>query len=111
MKLSINTLLEIKMKQIKLKKYKFENRGSSRLKKLSGYSILVHQVSTEGTLLNDFVIRYSKSRRKLPFEISKEHIKSVVVGEPVLETREDTILKIFFDIFGLFEVHREEPKR
>ena len=43
-------------------------------------------------------------------ETSKEDINSVGIRKPVLENREDTILKTLLDIFGLSELNRKERK-
>ena len=98
------------MKQIELKKYKFENIGCSKLKALSDNSILVSQVSTEGNQFNDFTSGWFKSSRKLQVEILKKDIKYVVMGKTVLEVREDSTIKILVDIFGPSEVHLKERK-
>ena len=59
----------------------------------------VHQDSTEGYTLNDFLIKFSKSSRKHYIETFKGDIKSVVMAKTGFENREDSILKKTSSLF------------
>ena len=97
------------MKQVELKKHKFEYPGMSKLKALSGNSgaSRFHW----GQQFNDFVNKNSNSYRKLEVEILKEDIKSAVMGKPPgLEKKEYSLLKTLFDIFGPSKVLRNQQE-
>ena len=98
------------MKEVELKKYTFRHGGMSRLKAVSCNFLPSRIHWREQTQL--FLKNNSTLGRKLQIRIFKEDIKLVVVAKPGLETREVSILKLVFDIFGHIwsEIHRMEWK-
>ena len=81
--------MEIKVKMVELKKYKFEYRGMSSLRAFSGTSVA--SIFRLGVQLQRFPNQIIPPKGKLQIEDLKEDIKSVVLGEPVLENRENTL--------------------
>ena len=73
-------------------------------------AIRVHKDSTEGYIFNNFLIKYFNLSWKLLIETLKDDIKSVVMGKPGLEYREDSLSKLLFHNLGEPEVHRKERK-
>ena len=89
--------MEIKIKQVELKKFKFEHRCMSRLKALSGNSgpSRLHIGLPIQRILN----KNSNSFRELYIEILNEDIKSIFIGEHGLENPEASTLKTRFAFF------------
>ena len=82
------------MKQIELKKFKFENQGMSRLKTLSNiFDPLGFQFMEQN---HNVLFEFSDTSRQLQKKILIDEMNSVIIEKHEFENRAESILKTFW---------------